>query len=297
MKRSEILFLYDVKWGNPNGDPMDENKPRMDEFTDTLIVTDVRLKRTIRDYLSEYLGETLWISGEAVTPEKRMKELGIESSNDATEKCLDVRLFGAVIPKKKKGAQEMPLTGPIQFRYGRSLHKVRWEFVQGTAAFMSKEGAKQRSFREEYVVPYALIAFYGVLNDKTAEMTKLTEEDFEKFIEGIWYGTKNLITRSKMEQNPRFLMIVEYKDGVKFHHGELDFLVKIDSEKDDFEIRDVDDYNFEVSDLVNSLDSIKDKIEKVRYKVDKRFKLSHNGELKRFDEIFGNINLEELELE
>ncbi|RKX51572.1 MAG: hypothetical protein DRP25_03960, partial [Thermotoga sp.] len=44
MRRSEILFLYDVKWGNPNGDPMDENKPRMDENTDTLIVSDVRLK-------------------------------------------------------------------------------------------------------------------------------------------------------------------------------------------------------------------------------------------------------------
>ena len=49
--RSEILFLYDIENANPNGDPNDENKPRIDEETGKNIVTDVRLKRTIRDYL------------------------------------------------------------------------------------------------------------------------------------------------------------------------------------------------------------------------------------------------------
>jgi len=52
--RSEILFIYDVKDANPNGDPLDENKPRIDEETNMNIVTDVRLKRTIRDYLHDY---------------------------------------------------------------------------------------------------------------------------------------------------------------------------------------------------------------------------------------------------
>ena len=48
--RSELVFLYDAKDINPNGDPMDENKPRIDEETGNNMVTDVRLKRTIRDY-------------------------------------------------------------------------------------------------------------------------------------------------------------------------------------------------------------------------------------------------------
>ena len=52
--RSEILFLYDVKDANPNGDPLDENKPRIDEETGINLVTDVRLKRTIRDYLHSF---------------------------------------------------------------------------------------------------------------------------------------------------------------------------------------------------------------------------------------------------
>ena len=53
-KRSELIFLYDIKDSNPNGDPLDSNKPRMDEETSINLVTDVRLKRTIRDYLLDY---------------------------------------------------------------------------------------------------------------------------------------------------------------------------------------------------------------------------------------------------
>ena len=52
--RSEILFIYDIRDGNPNGDPLDENKPRIDEEAGVNIVTDVRLKRTIRDYLHDF---------------------------------------------------------------------------------------------------------------------------------------------------------------------------------------------------------------------------------------------------
>ncbi|MCK4796630.1 MAG: type I CRISPR-associated protein Cas7, partial [Spirochaetes bacterium] len=55
-KRSEILFCYDIKDNNPNGDPLDENKPRIDEETKINIVTDVRLKRTVRDYLYDNEG-------------------------------------------------------------------------------------------------------------------------------------------------------------------------------------------------------------------------------------------------
>lgn len=55
-KRSELLFCYDVTDANPNGDPLDSNKPRIDEETNINFVTDVRLKRTIRDYLYSYKG-------------------------------------------------------------------------------------------------------------------------------------------------------------------------------------------------------------------------------------------------
>jgi len=54
MNRSEMVFLYDISYANPNGDPLDENKPRIDEDVELNIVTDVRLKRTVRDYLHNF---------------------------------------------------------------------------------------------------------------------------------------------------------------------------------------------------------------------------------------------------
>ena len=78
--RSEILFLYDITDANPNGDPVDENKPRVDEETGVNIVTDVRLKRTIRDYLHDYKDQDIFIlelrddNGNLKSKEDRLKD-------------------------------------------------------------------------------------------------------------------------------------------------------------------------------------------------------------------------------
>jgi len=86
--RSEILFVYDVKDANPNGDPVDENKPRIDEETGINIVTDVRLKRTIRDYLYDYKGQEVFIreirkdDGNLKTKEERLNDFGDASIVD-----------------------------------------------------------------------------------------------------------------------------------------------------------------------------------------------------------------------
>ncbi|HDM70514.1 MAG: type I-B CRISPR-associated protein Cas7/Csh2 [Thermotoga sp.] len=293
--RCEILFLYDVKWANPNGDPMDENKPRLDEQTDTLFVTDVRLKRTVRDYLEEKYGETLWVtSKEVLTPEKRMKDLGIQSKDDAVEKCIDVRLFGAVLPTKGKGATETSLTGPVQFRYGRSLHRVRWEYIQGTAAFVSREGAEQRSFREEYVIPYSLIAFYGIVNQNSAKYSGLTYNDVDKLMEGLWIGTKNLITRSKMEHNPRLLVRIDYKEGVNYHIGELDYLIELVSDKEDELIRDVTDFSIEIGELVSAVNRVREKIQSIEYRKDERLSLLLNGVPTDVEKSFTDLEVREM---
>jgi len=60
-RRSEIVFLYDIKDGNPNGDPLDENKPRIDEETGINLLTDVRLKRTIRDHFYKFKGKEIFV--------------------------------------------------------------------------------------------------------------------------------------------------------------------------------------------------------------------------------------------
>ncbi|KUK23944.1 MAG: CRISPR-associated protein, Csh2 family [Thermotoga sp. 50_1627] len=290
--RSEILFLYDVKWANPNGDPLDENKPRIDEETERCIVTDVRLKRTIRDEWLSW-GETIWVSGEAVSPDERRKELKIEKKEDAL-KCLDVRLFGAVIPISKQA--DTSYTGPVQFRPGTSLHAVKVVFQQGTAAFTSQDQAQQRSFREEYLIPYALIAFYGVANETAAKITKATEEDLQKLLKAIWDGTKNLITRSKMEHNPRLLMRVVYKEDVKYHIGELDSYLEIQSSVDEKSIRDISEIQLKIDRLLEKLEQSKDLIERVELKQSDRLTVIRNGNPVKIDKVLKDMNIEVVNL-
>ncbi len=287
--RSEILFLYDVKWANPNGDPLDENKPRIDEETERCIVTDVRLKRTIRDEWQSW-GETIWVSGEAVTPDERREALEIKNKEDAL-KCLDVRLFGAVIPISNKG--DTSYTGPVQFRPGLSLHAVKVVFQQGTAAFTSQKEAQQRSFREEYLIPYALIAFYGIANQNAAKITSATEEDLQKLLKAMWDGTKNLITRSKMEHNPRLLLRVCYKEGENYHIGELDSYIKLQTEIEEKGIRDISEVKLEIGPLLEKLQENQAKIEKIELKQDKRLKLvERNGSELDLNEKLKSMNFQ-----
>ena len=84
--RSEIIFLYDAKDINPNGDPF-ENKPRIDDETGINIVTDTRLKRTIRDYLDSFKNTDIFISikrnedGSLLSRDERLKSLDIDKNN------------------------------------------------------------------------------------------------------------------------------------------------------------------------------------------------------------------------
>lgn len=95
MNNSEILYLYDAKLTNPNGDPDEENRPRMDYERDINLVSDLRIKRYIRDYLLDK-GYELFVSkvdDKAVTAEGRIKELGSSDVDTILDKLIDVRLL------------------------------------------------------------------------------------------------------------------------------------------------------------------------------------------------------------
>ncbi len=266
--RSEFLFIYDVKDTNPNGDPLDENKPRVDEETGQVIVTDVRLKRTIRDYLATVKGLDVFIiemrdgKGNLRTKEDRSDDFS-DDPNLILEKCIDMRLFGATTAIKEK---TITWTGPVQFKFGRSLHRVDGPmFIKGTTVMPSKEGKKQGTFREEWIVPYALIAFHGIANEYAARTTNLTEDDLDLMIEAMWNGTKDLITRSKFGQMPRLLLRVVYKEGSDFYIGELDKLVRWIPKEDlrEEQVRDVAEGRLEVVSLLYAIEKHRDKIERV----------------------------------
>lgn len=306
--RTEILFVYDISDANPNGDPNDENRPRMDVDTGRAKVSDVRLKRTIRDYLHDYGGEEIFCREiekadgtiqegkdraedffSALEESARNKATNVLQKRDLIQtgvlkKCIDVRLFGATIPvaklprNKNEKDSSVTLTGPVQFAMGTSLHRVEPLFIKGTGAFASGQGAQQKTFREEYVLPYAAIAFYGIVNQQAAKTTGLTAQDVEKLFEAIWYGTKNLLTRSKIGQRPLFLLLVEYKpDSANSYVGRLDRLItaKVDgAEVRDEAVREASQLTLDLKKVQEALVARNAKISGVRYAWNKQLNLT-----------------------
>ncbi len=220
--RRELLFLYSVVDANPNGDPLNQNHPRYDEDTHQALVSDVRIKRTIRDqWVRE--GKTAFVDGESKTLKSRYEELkSITGKNGGKEilgDCIDTRLFGITFAL---GNEAFSWTGPVQFKWGRSLHAATFEFIQGTAAFATRDDSQQRSFRNEYKVPFALIGVYGIANQYAAKFTGATDKDLEEMREALWKGTGNLITRSKNEHKARLYIEIEYQLGFDGKIGALD---------------------------------------------------------------------------
>ena len=296
--RSELVFLYDIKDTNPNGDPLDENKPRIDEETGINLVTDVRLKRTIRDYLHNFKNKEIFVreiedeNGHIQDAKLRAEDFlikegkGVSKSSiklpemkkiideNVLNECIDVRLFGVTMPieKDKNNKSSITHTGPVQFKIGRSLHRVFTKHFRGTGAFASKKGAEQKTFREEDFLPYSLICFYGIINENAAKETKLTEDDVKLLLDGIWNGTKNLISRSKVGQVPRLLLKVNYKEE-NYHIGDLNNMLNLSADVPEDEIRDTSQFKIDVTELINTLSANKNMIKDIEYKIDGRLNL------------------------
>ena len=293
--RSEIVFLYDSQFANPNGDPMDENKPRIDEETGINIVTDVRLKRTVRDHLYNFrkkqagdifVREIEYEAGKIQDAKLRAEDFLVRNgekldkmtltlaemkdiiAQNILSQCIDVRLFGGTIPieKNDKAKSAITLTGPVQFSMGRSLHKVEIMHIKGTGAFASGKDKEQKTFRDEYVLPYSFICFYGIINENAAQYTRLTEEDVSLLLDGLWNGTKNLLSRSKIGQMPRLMMRIIYKEE-NYHIGDLDKKIVLVTEKNAEAIRSLADFSLDITELTNTLSEHKSKIAKIEFEV------------------------------
>ena len=278
MTNSEILFIYDAQLCNPNGDPDEENRPRMDYPTQTNLVSDVRLKRYLRDYLEEK-GHDIYVrkgnAGEVVNATKRIQDvLGQEKAvklekddlDRILQKLIDVRLFGATIPVKLEGkGQSIAFTGPVQFNWGYSLNRAYLLDTQTiTSHFGSDASKEQGTMGKDFRIKYSLLAFHGVISAYNAVDTKLTDADVALLDEAMIKAIPLHATRSKVGQEPRLYLRVEYtSDDVIL--GDLRKWVKAsprDGKKDD-EVFSVSDMELDISKLVAKLEQNQDKIAKV----------------------------------
>jgi CRISPR-associated protein Csh2 len=274
LPNSEILLLYEAKLCNPNGDPDAENKPRIDPKTGINIVTDLRLKRFFRDYIAEKYGEDFIyvtkVGGESVTAESRLERLlgRSISKNDVPnvlKRCIDARLFGATIPigkGEKERGESASCTGPVQFGWGFSLHKV--ELVDSsaiTSVFSGREAAAgYGTIGRDWRVWYSLISFYGVVSGRRAKETIMSREDLKLFDNLLWTALQvQPTTRSKIGEMPHLYLRIEYTDADTVL-GDLRKYIKVEAAET---VRDLQDLKISFDGLTEHVKRNIDKISQI----------------------------------
>jgi CRISPR-associated protein Csh2 len=296
--RSEIVYLYDAVDANPNGDPLtEENRPRVDDYTEEAIVTDVRLKRYVRDYLDRN-GETIFVkkSGsnqrddkndryEYILEEILEPQLDEDYSDTELEEALldeiaDIRLFG-----DSMAFDDSPIdgsyTGPVQFNFGRSMHPVH-ETTHGKTSVLaadSEEGGAGGNMFSEHRLAYALLRFHGVIDEHAAADTRLTEDDVELLEEALWQGLRSETnTSSKRGHEPRLLLRVEY-DEEAYHIGDLHQTLELEPQVSDPKaMRDISDLVIDIDELIEALANDTDAIDSVTVRASRRLQIQHAGE-------------------
>jgi len=264
INNSEILFIYEAKNCNPNGDPDDENRPRIDRRTNVNLVTDVRLKRFFRNYIIATYGEQfIWVStvdGKHVRADERLEKISSQKKpEEVLKSCIDARLFGATIPvgkgEKAKG-KSYAYTGPVQFTWGYSLHPV--EYIDSpsiTSVFTGRaveEGVESYgTIGKDWRLYYSLLAFYGVVNGARAKHSMAREFDIKILDNLLWRGlTMDATTRSKIGHWPHLYLRVECNDD--FLLGDLRRLVKAKYEEEN-PIRDFGDIELDFRGLIKKI--------------------------------------------
>ena len=207
MHRYDFVLLFDVTDGNPNGDPDAGNLPRVDPETGQGLVTDVCLKRKIRNYVGLVHKEEppfeIYVKEKAVLnnqherayracdlkPDKKGKQPKKEEDAAAVKAWMcqnfyDVRTFGAVMTTGVNCGQ---VRGPAQFAFARSVDPVvsLEHAVTRCAVTTEKEAEKQsgdnRTMGRKFTLPYALYRAHGFINPHLAEQTGFGDEDLELF--------------------------------------------------------------------------------------------------------------------
>lgn len=207
--RIDFVYIFDVKDGNPNGDPDAGNLPRVDAETGMGLVTDVCLKRKVRNYVQVTKnladGYDIFIKEKAVLNtliDKAHDDSEVKNAKDKTEAArqfmcknyFDIRSFGAVMSTGSTGKNAGQVRGPIQFTFARSVDPIVTAEHSITRMAVTKEedAEKQnggnRTMGRKATIPYGLYVCHGFISANLAKQTGFSEEDLELF----WDALKNM---------------------------------------------------------------------------------------------------------
>lgn len=289
----ELLFVKSVKDGIPNRDPLNDSDARriFPEEDGRISLSDVSIKRDVRDFvISMYPdgGEKNHVFVQAIMNDKgkllgrkslamkiaetvgKEKEAKGDMKSVLLEHAFDVRTFGIVYSENPK----FHLTGPVQFAWAHSMHPVDTHYVQGTVTMPSSdsasggEGKTQGTIWTSYTLPFAVFSMGGVINANSADQTKMTVEDQELLLRGLWQGTQNRHARGRGQQEPLFLIHVEYNDPF-FRIGSLEDMVTLTPEADVWREdakrpSSIKEINLDAAELMDTLSKYGQKITRCR---------------------------------
>ncbi len=199
--RIDFVYIFDVQDGNPNGDPDAGNLPRVDAETGMGLVTDVCLKRKVRNYVqvAKQLtdGYDIFVKEKAVLDTlvnniydfSEVAEASKEEKKNVAKKVMcshyyDIRSFGAVIATSGKQDQ---VRGPIQMTFARSIDPIATAEHSITRMAVTKEAdlEKERTMGRKATVPYGLYICHGFISANLAQQTGFSEEDLNLFFDAL----------------------------------------------------------------------------------------------------------------
>lgn len=246
--RYDFVYLFDVKDGNPNGDPDAGNLPRVDAETGHGLVTDVCLKRKIRNFIQllhasdqqkdmdgvgDGLGYDIYVREKAILNEQHeraYKALGIaldskkegkRKGGDQVEQAkkwmcqnfFDIRTFGAVMSTEINCGQ---VRGPVQFTFGRSLDPViaAEHSITRMAVTTVKDSVKQdgdnRTMGRKFTIPYGLYRAHGFVSAPLAKQTGFCDTDLERLWQALEQMFEHDRSASRGEMSARALILFRH---------------------------------------------------------------------------------------
>ena len=216
--RYDFLYFFDITNGNPNGDPDEGNSPRQDPVSQHGFVSDVCLKRKIRNYVTEYQqnpdgtpvqGYDIYVRERAILNNQHQlaydalglpaKEKDTKKANENRDKArdwmcqtfFDIRMFGAVMTTGINCGQ---VRGPVQFSFADSVSPITpldqslTRMAVTTEEESKKQDGSNRTMGGKYIIPYALYKTHGFVNARLGQQTGFTEDDLEL----LWKSLENM---------------------------------------------------------------------------------------------------------
>ncbi len=229
--RYDFVFFFDVKDGNPNGDPDAGNLPRIDAETGMGLVTDVCIKRKVRNYVlitkTEQRPYDIFIKEKAVlnnliSEAHKDEDVAKKEKNEKTESArqwmcknyYDVRTFGAVMSTGENAGQ---VRGPIQITFARSVEPViALEHSITRVAKTTEERAETggSEMGRKYTVPYGLYRAHGFISAHLATQTGFTSDDLELFWKAMQEMFDHDHSAARGLMSTRKLVVFEHKDAL-----------------------------------------------------------------------------------